>query len=515
MAVTGSVHHIGRQTVEFTFPHKEGANDFKEMMGHIQESVLMPIIDTVLNDTFPDEGEIHFIDRIELNLGVLSENDLYDDGKSKIAATIKEKLSEWFIREGRGAMESGTERAFTQRQHDDDRPSEQSRLDAVFLVLTCFLESGIVPWWQNHVIAGPIEDLFLETMIDHRIRTVSFLCEKIANPLVRQRLAAQFSHSTLLKAAELIISRNVMMNDEIATELWTIVRSMKWRKPLPSGISVIFWDTFFTVAHQTGIPQGLGVSRDQFIEVFLSLLDQFVKKAHMVQPEDNTPHILLMKPAFFPSHHELSIAVQPSRHQTEQTGITKITRPLTSHSEPINQASVLEEKRTNELLGTILVENSGIVLLWPHLKRFFYTLNLVKNGAFVDDGAAVKAIHLLQYLVTSKANHPEHLLILNKILCGWDVLKPIPKRVSLGKKVKQEGEILLKAVIAQWATLGNTSTSAFRQSFLNRQGTLIEEEQGWTLRVERKAYDVLLERLPWGFGMIRLSWMTKMVVVEW
>jgi hypothetical protein len=33
--------------------------------------------------------------------------------------------------------------------------------------------------------------------------------------------------------------------------------------------------------------------------------------------------------------------------------------------------------------------------------------------------------------------------------------------------------------------------------------------------VEKKAYDILLDRLPWGIGMIKLSWAPYVLNVEW
>jgi hypothetical protein len=37
----------------------------------------------------------------------------------------------------------------------------------------------------------------------------------------------------------------------------------------------------------------------------------------------------------------------------------------------------------------------------------------------------------------------------------------------------------------------------------------------WELQVEKKAYDVLLETLPWGIQMIQMSWMKERLVVLW
>jgi hypothetical protein len=73
----------------------------------------------------------------------------------------------------------------------------------------------------------------------------------------------------------------------------------------------------------------------------------------------------------------------------------------------------------------------------------------------------------------------------------------------------------LTAAIQHWSVLKNTSISGLRSSFLQREGLLLETDQGWLLRVERKVYDLLLEQLPWGIGMLQLAWMRKPLRVNW
>ena len=41
------------------------------------------------------------------------------------------------------------------------------------------------------------------------------------------------------------------------------------------------------------------------------------------------------------------------------------------------------------------------------------------------------------------------------------------------------------------------------------------QEDAWILRVERRGYDLLLERIPWSISMVRLSWMKTVLIVQW
>jgi hypothetical protein len=74
----------------------------------------------------------------------------------------------------------------------------------------------------------------------------------------------------------------------------------------------------------------------------------------------------------------------------------------------------------------------------------------------------------------------------------------------------------MEAAIRHWGALGSASPDGLREGFLQREGKLEKRADGWRLIVERKTIDVLLDRLPWGVGMVALPWMGEEVVwVEW
>jgi len=171
-----------------------------------------------------------------------------------------------------------------------------------------------------------------------------------------------------------------------------------------------------------------------------------------------------------------------------------------------------EERRME---GTIYIRNSGLVLLHPLLNTYFSRLDCLGPDGFAGEAARFRAVHLLQYLVNGTEEHPEQELALNKILCGMPVDEPLPLSVPLTEKEKEVSAELLNVVRMQWEKMKNTSTEGLQGAFLQRQGALMEAEDGWKLRVEQRVYDPLLETLPWGFGMIKLSWMKKILYTEW
>lgn len=163
----------------------------------------------------------------------------------------------------------------------------------------------------------------------------------------------------------------------------------------------------------------------------------------------------------------------------------------------------------------IYINNAGLILLWPFLGRLFAKLKFHSAEGWSADNGRDKAIQLLQYLATGSSDFNEHDLTLNKILCGSDIFYPTQPRILLVETDKVEGDSLIKAVIANWSVLKNTSIEGFRISFLQREGRLTLEDSGWKLYIERKGYDVLLDKLPWAISVIKNEWMPKPIYTEW
>ena len=87
--------------------------------------------------------------------------------------------------------------------------------------------------------------------------------------------------------------------------------------------------------------------------------------------------------------------------------------------------------------------------------------------------------------------------------------------MTLSEADAAEAESLLRAAIGHWTALGQASPAALRETFLQRPGRLGRVAEGWRLEVERRGTDVLLDRLPWGLGAVRLPWMPHPLFVDW
>ena len=58
-------------------------------------------------------------------------------------------------------------------------------------------------------------------------------------------------------------------------------------------------------------------------------------------------------------------------------------------------------------------------------------------------------------------------------------------------------EGLIQGLIQNWKTVGNTSVAGLRETFLQREGRLQLRDDAWHLLVEPRAFDMLLDSLPW------------------
>ncbi|MEE2900111.1 MAG: contractile injection system tape measure protein, partial [Gemmatimonadota bacterium] len=163
----------------------------------------------------------------------------------------------------------------------------------------------------------------------------------------------------------------------------------------------------------------------------------------------------------------------------------------------------------------VYVANAGLVLSAPYLPRLFSTLGLLEGRVFRNDFAAARAVQLLQFLATGATDVPEFQMVLNKVLCGVAAEARIPRRLDIEAVERKAIEGLLGAMIQHWGALGNTSIAGLRESFLQRDGTLRLEDDTWTLDVQERAYDMLLDRVPWTFRTIKLPWMPRLIQVDW
>ncbi len=159
--------------------------------------------------------------------------------------------------------------------------------------------------------------------------------------------------------------------------------------------------------------------------------------------------------------------------------------------------------RSDPGVDPVFLNGAGLVLLHPYVGWL-----LEKTGAGDD---LPRAAALLHHAVWGRASTSEWDLPLIKILLG---LRPEEVLIP-GELTDEDGPIimeLLTGVLEHWAALGSTGPDGLRANFLQRPGKL---EPEWVLTVERQPYDVLLDRLPWGIGLVKTGFMEAPMKVNW
>ncbi|WMJ07957.1 contractile injection system tape measure protein [Nitrosomonas sp. sh817] len=220
---------------------------------------------------------------------------------------------------------------------------------------------------------------------------------------------------------------------------------------------------------------------------------------------------MISQSAATPGFHEESGGIQ-----RQEVGGAAAELSAHQASPPVNWDSLMKTSRYGDIYEEIFIDNAGMVLAAPYLPRLFTLLELVDDGVFVDRQAAERAAHLLQFLVNGQSQSPEYQLTLNKILCGITTGIPICRGIEINNREQETIEGLLRGMIQNWKTVGNTSISGLRETFLQRKGVLQLKEDGlWYLTVEPGVFDMLLDSLPWSFSVIKHAWMERAVHVTW
>ncbi|MDH6313643.1 hypothetical protein M2137_002433 [Parabacteroides sp. PFB2-10] len=185
------------------------------------------------------------------------------------------------------------------------------------------------------------------------------------------------------------------------------------------------------------------------------------------------------------------------------------------HASPLLNTE--ESKQAVEKDRRIHIENAGLVLLSPFFSPLFKRLHYIEEGQFVHIEKQIQAIFLLQHLLyPDEQKWAEYALPLNKLLTGFPLTaESLPASVEISQYEAETCESLLAACGQQWQKMKNTSLQSLREAFLIRNGVLEQKENGWHLTVEEKAYDMLLDTIPWSYTPIRFPWMEAPIYVKW
>lgn len=486
-------HLIKKQILELTLDKR--VNYFRvqqELSDHYWKQIV-PILEKAF-DVISSEEELIEIDKLELDLGVVSEKELGEEAWNReIRKKIEEKIA-----------------TITNPGSAHYAIRSRARRLAVFDQWLYYMQHGWLAWNSRQVDDQWHLDVLEAIAVDSRShRKLQTLI--LREPHLLKRIVAQHPASFLHKLTEIITADKQSDLPGYIDELLLLYRHLQKKKKISGDqkdaeFKADLWQRIFRWA--AGSPSAFLADK----------LVRFFVETHRVTTK--VPPALEEKLTVSGPLVNLYTGELRGRLGKERKQIAEIVDSLpdrglkepaeTTEKEPLSKynAGALDEEG-------VFVVHAGTVLLHPFLRSLFTRLQLIEGNAFADLQAQEQCLYLIHYLAAGNTEPKEYELMLAKLLCAWPIETPVPAGILLPEEFLQEAKDMLQAAIAQWEILKNTSVAGLREAFLQRPGKLFSRNGNLYLRVEKSSVDILLDYLPWGLGMIMLPWMKDILRVEW
>ncbi len=478
-------HMIKQQILEVKIANREDQEAVTESLVKIYNESIGEIIDEICNELVPIDQQIR-IDSLEIDLGRFAMRQLANDfpiaARKSLSEALIKKIGSKQERIGRGST---------------------TQVQSAKNALVHYLSTGLIPWYYHGDLAE-LKTEFSAEKIDQLLdykkvfmrtasqkRSIHFFAEESLfyfilenGPKDSKNILSQF------KALRLVLDKLAKRNEvKLVKEAKIHLEQLEIGKPAYEKLMVyLLANTLGSSAPKISLANLL--SPGLMIEKVVELLEnREVKKLQLLSPEEQNCI----------EDFILTRAKAPEKNITVKKTETELSTEKVNYGE-----------------DGLVVNNAGLVLVWPYLEAFFTGLKLMKNQEFKDHNSQVKAVQLLHYLgfgSLQATNETEWLL--NKLLSGLEAGEFVADGDVLTDSDKQEGEHLLTTLITNWPALKNTGADSLRQTFLQRNGLLERNDKGWTLKVERKAVDVLLDRLSWPISVIKLPWNNYIINTIW
>ena len=502
------LHRIHRQILDLELPREERAYALQQEVGLAFQEKVLPRLDEIFTTMVP-EGVILRIPKMEIDLGKLDEAHWEREFIERSVELVNRQMQN---------LASRNEHEGDTKEVEWIQPEENA-----VAVLKVFLLSGVFPWYARHLSAPKLEELIVKAARQNPPGLRKSLSpELLQDTEVWQRLNWQFSPSFSTKIVAIAKGLQPGWFDQLE-----VVFEEQRKQPITQQQRISLLKVLLTVEVQgeavkqptPGLLRQLAQlafpeERASFQEIRLQnrqkdpeAPDVDRRQAGDKTNPDTPSSRSAGKATEGRAEEGIPNAGPDDRKRAQQANA--LARDDSQSSSALKKTRIPEEG--------LMVGLAGLVLLGVYLESFFKELNLVKEGHFETEAKGAKAMHLLHYLATGIEHPEEPLLVLPKVLCGVPIETPLPKELQLLENEKKECSNLLGAAIRNWPALKRTSPDGLRDGFLRREGILYPpvNRSMWLLKVEQKAQDLLLDRLPWGFAITKLPWMSLPLQTEW
>ena len=469
-------HIIQRQILELKIDDARMHHELSEQLANIFRQKLLPELELLFEGL---AGKKHIrIEKLEVELPVL-------------------KLSDWqfhlpdvFLKAITAELYNQLEQSYTGNLTEEKTTSTHQKTpqQSIIEVFEFFLQHGLYPWWYE---AKPL--VFLEQQLRGMERALlkKSLKGVLKSPQARERFVYQFSPSFFEYSIECLGGDTAAASQIDAWE--KLIIHTRFKTPSSFQMQPMLKKALlYQLAY--------GATPIDFSLFAANLANDLSKQLSMEKVD-----VLL---ALYKGLPQLDL---------EEKTLNQIKEDIKRlfHQDHI---SVEGKGEATRLEGDYYIENAGLVLVGPYLPRLFDHLGLLHTDqSFSSVKSQQRAVQLLHYFTNNSQDCEEHLLPLNKLICGYPLQYPIERYFEPAKEEKKQLLLLQEAMIEHWSALKNTSPATLQQSFFQRSGKLIQaaESKYWELTVNRETIDVLLDKIPWSFSFIKLPWMSKPIKVHW
>lgn len=469
-------HIIQKVFFEITVNNKEKASRIKDDINSFLSVDVFPEIEKHIKSLeYKLDGHSLQIPRLELNVEVKS-SALNTELKGQIAELFKDELSE---------ITKSIEISH-QKTESETKPYLVDHQEKMLKALIYFLEKGAMPWWNSESNAMAI----LDPSVFERIISAAGFQKSIVSALskenVRNRLINQFSNEQI---AQLCLA--VLKNKKLIINLKT--DTIRHLSKLNHADRIAIWHLVFNV-----ISEYLNTSDSHPREYLLREIST-IKQIGLSTTENNHQNRKTIVKIFpFITENEISESSRTNAADQPENVETSIE-------------TIQEDVNLN--VGQY-IQNAGLILIHPFIKTLFEHCELLdpKTQQLLDPELCA---HLLHYIATGKTNAPEYDMIFEKFLCNIPMHQTINRHIKLSRKHKSQAKNVIESVQHNWAPMKKSSAALLQNEFFQRPGKLVITESDNTLIVERKTQDILLEKISWGIGLVKLPWQKKFIFVNW
>jgi hypothetical protein len=488
-------HRIQRQIVELIIgASAEGLAVHQELARPFWDRTVPDLEEVFDRAAGPDE--LLRLDRLELDLGTIGGGDWPAELRRRLVEELTRSLA------GFTAVSEADEEGRT-----DPQPAEAWRQ---FLF---FLAHGRLPWWA----AKPVEP-WNDVPTGSEARWSALRETALSDPRARSRLVYSVNDEFLERAIASwsgVLHAARVLGQLTPKRLGADARR-RWRR----GFWMLALDWVATGGFRA--PRG----GSQLVRDLMTL-------RHMYDSDSAEPRPFKRLPGDGREHGDRSRTVEdgdlpePWRGwRLSQGDAAPFERAVTERSantgEPKGRAPALspppagapEKARRDVDDEAIYLGGAGVILVHPFLEQLFRERGLLEGRSFRGLEARDRAVHLIGFITFGRVDVAEYELVLAKVLCGVELEEPL-EPVQLEDDDVAACDALLRAVLEHWTALRSSSPDWLREQFFLREGKLERTDSGWLLTIERHAQDVLLARLPWGFGVVAPAWLSERIFVHW